>query len=363
MTKTTFKVTYFIRKNKPLSNGEVPIVIRITLNGDRIEFNGKHSVHPDIWDQKTNRAVGKSAFAKSVNTYLDHVYIQLCDSMRDLENRGIKVTAKNVRDNYLGLMEEKVITLFSLYNEHNEKMTKLLNKAYALSTLEKHFTTVSHLKAFLKKNYKANDIEIEKVDNIFLSDFQFFLRSDQNIGNNTANKYMKNIGKILRIAFNAGHINRNPLNSIKLHNEEVDRPFLDKDELQRLCTKEIEIERLSQIRDIFAFCCFTGLAFVDAQSLTSKDLYTSPSGTRWIKKQRQKTKKWSHIPLLPQAETILDKYKKHPIRRKGYLLPFPTNQKMNAYLKEIATICGIKKNLSTHTARHIISSNRMKFSA
>jgi integrase len=83
-----------------------------------------------------------------------------------------------------------------------------------------------------------------------------------------------------------------------------------------------------------------------------ESLFTSPTGEIWIKKQRQKTKKWSHTPLLPQAKFILDKYEYHPIRKNGYLLPMPTNQKTNAYLKEIADLCGINKNLTTHCARH-----------
>lgn len=355
MNKTTFKVSYFIRRDKPFANGEVPINIRITLNGERVEFNAKRSVDPNLWNQKTCRAVGKSEKTKSLNSYLNLVNIKLCDSMRDLEERGIEVTAENIKNNYLGLMEHKQLTLFTLYTEHNNKMKALLNKGYALSTLEKHYTTVTHLKEFLKKKYKMNDIAIDKIDNIFLTDFQFFLRSDKSIGNNTTIKYMKNIGKILKTAYDAGYIKRNPMTGIRMHTEEIERPFLDKVELETLYQKTFTVKRLEQIKDAFLFCCFTGLSFIDAKTLTPESLYTTSKEKVWIKKQRQKTKKWSHIPLLPQAKAILDKYENHSIRGQGYLLPFPTNQKMNAYLKEIAELCGINKNLSTHCARHTFS--------
>lgn len=352
MKKTTFKVTFLLRKNKPFSNGEVPILIRITLNGERVEFVGKHSVNPALWNQRTNRAMGNSMAVKSLNTYLDHVYIKLCDSMRDLEERGVEVTAANIRDNYLGIISYKQVTLFSAYDEHNEKMKALIGKGYTYATLERHYTTRTHLQNFVRLKYNKDDIPLERVDNVFVTDFEFFLRSEKNIGNNTTVKYLRNLGKVLRIAFDAGHIKKNPLSTVRLHIEDIDRPFLDEIELQTLFNKTFAVQRLEQIKDAFLFCCFTGLVFIDAKNLTQEHLFTTSSGKIWIKMQRQKTKKWSHIPLLPQAKAILDKYEKHPIRKQGFLLPFPTNQKMNAYLKEIAELCGISKNLTTHCARH-----------
>ena len=161
--KSTFNATYFLRKDKLSDNGEAPIIIRITLNGERTEFNAKHTVKPSIWNQKTNRAIGKSDHAKSINKYLDHVYIKLCDSMRDLEERGIEVTAENIKNNYLGFMEHNQITLLGLYQEHNDKMQALVGKTYAYSSLEKHFTTIGHLKTFIAWKYKTDDLAIERI--------------------------------------------------------------------------------------------------------------------------------------------------------------------------------------------------------
>jgi len=352
MTKTTFKVTYFLRKDKPLRTGELPINIRITLNTERATFNSKYSVKPEIWNQKTNRAIGKTTYATSINKYLDNVYIKLCDSLRDLEERGIEVTAENIKNNYLGFMEHTQITILGVYQEHNNKMKALIGKGYALSSLEKHYSTIGHLKEFLKWKYKADDLSIERVDYNFISEFQFYLKSERNISNNTSIKYLRNLGKIVRIAINANYLKQNPFVTIKLSYDEIERPFLDITELQRIIQFQPKVKRLEQIKDVFLFCCLTGLAFVDTKTLTEDCLFTSPTGEIWIKKQRQKTKKWSHIPLLPQAKFILDKYEHHAIREKRLLLPMPTNQKMNAYLKEIADLCGINKNLTTHCARH-----------
>ncbi len=352
MKKSTFKVNYLLRKDKVLKNGEVPINIRITLNGERATFNSKYNVKPEIWNQKSNRAKGTTAYASSINKYLDNVYIKLCDSLRDLEERGFEVTAENIKNNYLGFMEHRQVTVLNLYQEHNDKMKSLVGKGYAYSSLEKHYSTIGHLKGFLKWKYKANDLNIERVDYNFVSEFQFYLKSEKNISHNTSIKYLRNFGKVVRIAINANYLKQNPFAAMRLCYDEIERPFLDITELQKLIQFQPQVRRLEQIKDIFLFCCLTGLAFVDTKTLTEDCLFTSPTGEIWIKKQRQKTKKWSHIPLLPQAKFLLDKYENHSIREKGYLLPVPTNQKMNAYLKEIADLCGINKNLTTHLARH-----------
>lgn len=193
MKKTTFNVNYLIRKNKPFSNGDVPVLVRITLNGSRAEFIAKHNAKPEIWNQNKSRAIGNSTYAKSLNSYLDRVYISLCDSMRDLEERGLEVTAENIKNNYLGLMEYSQKTILSLYEDHNKKMNALIGKGYAFSTLQKHLSTIGHLKSFLKEKYTTDDINIERVDNIFLTDFEFYLKSEKNISNNTTVKYMRNI--------------------------------------------------------------------------------------------------------------------------------------------------------------------------
>ena len=119
--------------------------------------------------------------------------------------------------------------------------------------------------------------------------------------------------------------------------------------------KEISIPRLAQVRDIFCFCCLTGLAFTDVQQLKAEHLVVDIHGKIWIRKARQKTKNMCNIPLLDEAQKILDRYKDHPYcQTHGVLLPVCSNQKMNSYLKELADICDIPKNLSTHCARHTL---------
>lgn len=350
--KSTYNVSFVLRKDKSLRNGEIPLTVRITMNGIRAEFNSKFAVKPEIWNSKKCKADGNSAYSRKINSYIDQLKISLYNSINDLEDRGVEITPENIKNNYLGLIEYKQLTLFSLYEEHNQRMNSLIGKTYAFSTLQKHLTTVEHLKSFVKSRYDSSDILIDKLNSQFIIDFEYYLKSEKDISNNTTIKYLKNLRKIVKIALNVGYLKKDPFAAVRYHQDEVERPFLDKHELQRLIEKVLPNQRLGQIKDIFIFCCFTGLAFADVETLTEECLYTTNTNEIWIKKRRQKTKKWFHIPLLPQAKKILDKYSNHKIREKGLLLPVPTNQKMNAYLKEIADLTGIQKNLTTHCARH-----------
>jgi site-specific recombinase XerD len=131
------------------------------------------------------------------------------------------------------------------------------------------------------------------------------------------------------------------------------REVLTKEELHDVESKEIDIERLAEVRDIFLFCCYTGLAFIDVFQLTVNDITLGIDGKKWIYTNRQKTGNQSNVPLLPQALRILEKYNDHPVREiTGKLFPVKSNQKMNAYLKEIGTICNLQKKLTMHLARH-----------
>lgn len=187
---------------------------------------------------------------------------------------------------------------------------------------------------------------------MFISDFEYYLKVTRKCCNNTSTKYLKNFKKITRIAISNGWLKSDPFANVKFHLDDVDLDFLDAPELNTLLNKDFKVERIQQVRDAYLFCCFTGLAFVDVKSLCSEDI-EEKDGKLWINKRRQKTKNWCRVPLLTPAAMILNKYKDHPLcKLSGKLLPVITNQRMNSYLKEIADIAGIDKNLSTHSARH-----------
>ncbi|MFN8257695.1 MAG: site-specific integrase [Bacteroidales bacterium] len=352
MKRSTFSLLFIAKKHKLLRNGEAPIYLRITINGEISELAVKRSVDPDFWDSNKGCSTQKKQEGKELNYYLEQTKHKLFEVQKDLEFEGIEVTAKSVKDRYLGI-DSNSTTLIKAYIEHNEDMKKMIGKGVAFNTHKRHDTSLRHTLEFLKEKYKRSDINFKEITPKFIKDYEVFLRTTRGCNQNSTVKYIRNLGKIIRIGLNNGWMRIDPFANLTYKTIDVDKPYLTQEELETVINKKINIYRIEQVRDIFLFCCFTGLAFVDVSDLTESDIITGIDGKRWIKKQRHKTGNWCHIPLLPLAKQILKKYENHPgCQSKNVLLPVISNQKMNAYLKEIGDLCGIEKELTTHVARH-----------
>ena len=243
--------------------------------------------------------------------------------------------------------------LLDVFREHNDRCHKLAGNGISPATVERYETSYKHTANFIHDNFGKEDIPITDVDHKFITDYEFWLRTERKCNHNSATKYLKNFKKIIRIALANDYISKDPFVNIRFKLEEVERDFLEDHEINAIIEKPIAIQRLAQVRDVFVFSIFTGLAFSDLKGLKQEHLVRDNNGDMWIRKARQKTKNMCNIPLLDPALQILKKYKDHPeCVTKGVLLPMLCNQKYNAYLKELAVICGITKEISTHTGRH-----------
>ena len=351
MTKT-FSLLFYIRTTKTKSDGTIPIYVRITINGKRAEFSTKRTIEPTKWNNAKGRAKGSNEQIKALNKYLDTIQAKVYDKQQELMQKNKSITAVTLKNAYLDITYDKK-TLLGVFESHNKKINQLIGRGYAIATVDKYELSYRHLKKFIKLNYKADDLHLGEVIFGFITDFEHYLLSVKNISRNTTNKHISHLIKKINIALDNEWIVKNPFRKFKMKNKEVVKEFLTENEIQNLLGKEIKIKRLELVRDIFAFCCLTGLAFVDVEKLTPDNLHKGIDGNLWIHIRRQKTNTASHIPLIPQALKIINKYKGHPLAvNKGSVLPVLSNQKMNAYLKEIADVCGITKNLTMHTARH-----------
>jgi site-specific recombinase XerD len=249
--------------------------------------------------------------------------------------------------------KQKSIMLCEVFEEHNSQVHQLIGIEYSPATAKRYRTSLRHTRKFLMQKYQVEDVPIRKLDYKFITDYEFWLKVTRKCNHNSAIKYLTNFRKIVNTCVKNGWLDRDPFGGFKMAKKEVERPFLTQEELHSLTKKKFEMERLSQVRDIFLFCCYTGLAYVDIHKLTPHKIVTGHDGEKWVSTKREKTDTPSRIPILPPALEILERYKKHPeCVIKNKVLPVPTNQKMNAYLKEIADVCGIKKYLTTHLARH-----------
>lgn len=344
---------FYIKRAKPNNLGLVPIFHRVTVNGQRIERSTGKYIEPELWSVEAAKMVGKSEQARSINNHLDRLINEISDVEKDLILKRKEVNYFNMR-NVLAGKGETVRTLVPIFEEHNTRIQALVSSdEFAQGTVERYKITLRHIQNFLEWKYKVNDIAIDKINYAFIMDFDFYLRTERKCQNNASVKYVKNFRKIFNICLDNEWVKIDPFKKYKSKTIIVDRDYLTELELREIQTKKITIPRLDLVRDIFLFSCFTGLAYIDVQQLTADNVAMGIDGDKWIFKNRQKTDTTSKIPLLPVAQEIINKYENHPVcKNKNRLLPILSNQRMNAYLKEIADVCKINKDLTFHIARH-----------
>lgn len=353
MERTTFSLLFYIRRDKLNKRGEAPVFMRLTINGERADASIKRFIEPHAWNSEKGKANEKCRGGKDLNLYLDAISANILQIQRDFELDKKEVSAQIILNRYLGKDQTDRHTLMEVFHAHNKKCRALIGINFAPDTVLRYETCLRLIEEFMRNTYKKEDCYMEEVTKQFVEEFEFYLKTVRKCCHNTTTKYLANFKKIVRIALANGWMKKDPFAQIRFHLDAVEREFLEKHELKTLLNKNISVPRLAQIRDIFCFCCFTGLAFSDVKQLKSEHLVTDINGMVWIRKTRQKTKNMCNIPLLDEAQKILDRYKDHPYcQTQGVLLPVCSNQKMNMYLKELADICGIRKNLSTHCARH-----------
>lgn len=350
--KTKVSILFYAKKAKAAVNGLVPIYTRITINGKRIELSTNRFVEISKWSTLAGKMKGTSEEARSINNHLDLLKSQIRDAEMELIHKKIALTSETIKSKLLGV-DERARMLVPIFQDHNNKIKELIGKEYAPGTLERYTTSLKHTIEFMQWKYNISDIDITKIDHAFISDYEFWLRSVRNCANNTAVKYIKNFNKIIKICLANHWIDKNPFANYKSKVKEVERVYLTEDEIQSIMEKEFKTERLSLVRDIFLFSCFTGLVYIDVKNLTKSHISFGIDREKWIFTHRQKTESASKIPILPVTQMIIDKYENHPqCKNEDKLLPILSNQKMNAYLKELADICNIDKELTFHIARH-----------
>lgn len=329
MERKTFKILFFVKKTRVSKNGEVPVLLRVTVNGQRTDTSTTLKVNPDLWHSALGKSLGTDSQNEEINNTLDVIKVKVMKIYREMEIDGIEITAQKIIDKYLGKDEKPKITLLTVFREHNERCAKLASKEdMAAGTVERYKTSFRHTQEFIRFHFSKDDVLLEEVNHKFIMDYEFFLKTERNCSHNTATKYLKNFKKITRIALVNDWLKRDPFANIRFRLDEVDPDFLEDNEIQKIIEKPIAIERLAIVRDTFIFCCFTGLAFSDVKGLKQEHIATDNNGAKWIRKRRQKTNNMCNIPLLDIPKQILERYKDHPTCIKTALCyPFPAIRK------------------------------------
>lgn len=322
------------------------------MDGRRAECSVHRKVKFNEWNSKTQLALGNSITSQEINRELGVIKNRIYSIQQQYQRKEKPYTAIDMRDAYLGKDKTQKMVL-EIFQEHNDKVESLIGKDFSAGTAERYRTCRKHIKDFIKKKYKKNDIPVQDVNHQFITGFEYYLKTTRKCAHNSAIKYITNFKKIIRIAHANDWIDKDPFLHWKGKLKIVEREFLSEEEIQKIIALKLKMERLDKVRDIFIFCCFTGLAYADVKKLNRSDISIGADGEEWIKTKRSKTDTRSNIPILPIAKAIIEKYKDNELlKEKDLVLPVLSNQKMNAYIKEIATLAGITKNLTFHLARH-----------
>lgn len=351
MLEKSFGLLFFLKKTDSSDGLKRKLYGRITVNGISKEFSTKRNWFKDRWNQGANRATGNKEDAKSINYYLDALVSKIYEGKRELITNGEDVTTENLFQLLFGNTDDRKFIL-QIFQEENDKMKELEGKDYAIGTIKRFETSLSHTREFIKWKYNSEDIEIRKLDHEFIREYDFWLKTVRNCSQNTASKYIGNFKKIVLHCIKSGWLRKDPFHQFKLIRKEVIKEFLTEQELECLMKKHFSIARLEIVRDIFAFSCFTGLAYTDVYKLQHNQFFNGVDGKKWISYQRTKTLTLTKVPLLTPAVQMIEKYKTEAFTLNDKVFPCFSNQKMNAYLKEIADLCGINKTLTFHMARH-----------
>jgi len=348
----TLAILFYLRKHKGDRDTEATIYLRITVDGKRVDFTTNRNIDPAVWDNKIGRAKGVKEEIKNLNIFLLNLENKVHREYNILESKNETITAESLRNKVLGLREE-FQNLVDVFEFLNKQIKGKIGGEYAPATYKKYLYTLDKVKAFLLYQYKKTDIPLPELNHQFITNFDYYLKAHDELSQNTAMKYIKTLKRVVNVCLANEWITRNPFMNFKCSYKDPNRGYLSAEELSAIEKKTFMIHRLEVVRDIFVFACYTGLSYSDIGELSPKDIQSGIDREKWIIIDRIKTGTRSPIPLLPKALEIVEKYKDYPVNcNKGTLLPINSNQKMNAYLKEIADLCSIEKILTFHMARH-----------
>lgn len=348
----SFAVLFWGNKAKKDANGTIPVYARVTVLGKRAEISLKKRVLPEKWDAKSGFMKNGNEEARKFNKYLVSVDAELRDIYFKFKQDDLSYSAEEIKNKYLGV-EIGRKQLLEVFDHHNTEVAQLVGKGLVKATLTKYETIRTKVADYISHRYQKKDIFLDHLEYSFITGFEHYLKSQQSISHNVAMAYIKRVKKVVNMAVDNQWLGSSPFSRFVCTSKKTARTELEAEELTLLEEKHFEIERLEEVKDCYLFSCYTGYAFIDACKLGPEHLIKGTDGEMWIMTDRTKSKITANVPLLPQALLIINKYKDHAYCKVyDRLLPMKSNQKMNAYLKEIADICGINKKLTTHTARH-----------
>lgn len=351
------RLSLFVKVDKVNSTGEIPVFVKISVNGTKTTMNVNATVDNLRWKSTNQFRTSNSLKEQKIRRDIDDVLADLRGIDKKLLSKSLPYSAEKIKKIFqndgIEIMESNLM-LSELFQMHYKNFKPLVDsKSRAPETLRKYQSLKKHVVDFLIFEFGITDIALRDLNFRFIEAFDTFLRGTKKIGNNTTVKYVQSFRSLMSLAIKYDWLQKDPfvLYSQKIKVKDIE--YLTEVELKKLESMEFDNNRLEVVRDIFVFGCYTGYAPVDIHKLTYNDIIVGADGQKWITTKRTKTGVNSDVPLLKTAEVIINKYKNDFFCLKtGSILPKRSNQKMNMYLKEIAVLAGISKNLHHYISRH-----------
>lgn len=341
-------ILYLIARNKANTKGTCPIKCRLTYQNKRKAFATGQFVNPDYWNSKKQKALPPSKENDFINTQLSLISQKISKAFLMLQVQEMEFDVEDVYLLYTGESTKKNKSFLELLEWHNTKMEKLVGIEYAPRYYQKWKGMHLLMKDFIRKTYKKSDVLLSNLTIKFLEDLDFYMKSEKLHKQVTINKCIQRVRQIIRLAISEGYLEKDPFILYKAKRYKKEVVYLTHEELQLVEKHSFSQTRLEQVRDMFVFCCYTGLAYAEMSNLKQEHLITGFDNNLWISMYRKKTGKDFSVPLLDKPIQIIEKYN-NPNRET--ILPKISNQKFNSYIKEICEIVGIEKKISHHIGR------------
>lgn len=348
MNNNNMKVLFLLVGNRANKKGNSVLKCRITYNLERKEFSISKFINPTNWNSKQQLVERPEPDAELINTQLSLIRTKLNQAFLFLQVNVVSFDVQDIYMQYKGKPLKKERGVVEVYDMHSQRIKKLIGIDIKHVTYKKYLESGKHLKGFIKHKYKQNDIKLKTLRSSFIDDYVYFLKVEKKLQQSTLNKAVQRFRKVIKYAVAEDYLNKDPFMLYRPKTIKKPVVFLTPEQLKKLEETSFSILRIQQIKDMFVFCCYTGLGFNEMANLKKQNITMEFDGELWINIERAKTNKSYKVPLLPKAKEIMEEYDDD---NSDYVLPRLSNTKFNMYLKEIANVVGIEFNLTHHIAR------------
>jgi len=348
ISNENLKLSFYLKK-KINRNGLCPVMGRITIGNDMVQFSCKVEANPNLWDTRAGRMNGKSAHARLVNREIDKINVAVNARYREIVSIRGETTACEIKNAFQGTAMSQE-TLLTVFREHNEAFEKRVGVNRANRTYLNYKSGYSCLERFVREKYHVSDLSFRQLDYSFIEKYDYYMRIDCRWMPNTILQKMTYLRKMVRIAIRRKIINHDPFTGYTAERPKTCQRYVPAEELEKLMKTPLKSSALDVTRDMFVFSCFTGLSYIDLYNLTVQKIVKGFDGSLWLDISRHKTDIESKIPLLDVALQLINKYRGAVSGDKVF--PMKSCCHMNEQLKTIASLCGIERRLTFHMSRH-----------